>query len=59
MQLFRYLKFGLAIILVFIGVKMLFATWLAISTTASLGVIGVVLALSILASVLRPETPQS
>jgi tellurite resistance protein TerC len=59
MQLFRYLKLGLAIILVFIGVKMIFATWLDISTATSLGVIGGVLAMSILASVLRPEKPQS
>jgi tellurite resistance protein TerC len=55
MQLFRYLKIGLAIILGFIGVKMLLATWLEISTATSLGVIGGVLALSVLASVLRPE----
>jgi tellurite resistance protein TerC len=59
MQLFRYLKFGLAVILAFIGVRMLLATWLDISTTVSLGVIGSVLALSVLASVLRPEKPQS
>jgi len=59
MQLFRYLKFGLAVILGFIGVRMLLATWLDISTTVSLGVIGSVLAISVLASVLRPEKPQS
>jgi hypothetical protein len=38
---------------------MLLATWLDISTTVSLGVIGGVLALSVLASVLRPEKPQT
>jgi len=59
MQLFRYLKLGLAVILGFIGVRMLLASWLDISTTVSLGVIGGVLATSILASVLRPEKPQS
>jgi len=58
MQLFRYLKLGLAVILGFIGVRMLLATWLDISTTVSLGVIGGVLTLSILASVLRPEKPK-
>ena len=52
MQLFRFLKIGLAAILVFIGVKMLIEHWIDISTSASLGVIGGVLALSILASVL-------
>jgi tellurite resistance protein TerC len=52
MQLFRYLKLGLAIILVFIGVKMLIEPWVDISTTVSLGVIGSVLATSVLASAL-------
>jgi len=59
MQLFRYLKFGLAIILAFIGARMLLAAWIDISTTVSLGVIGVVLAISVLASLLRPEKPSS
>jgi tellurite resistance protein TerC len=57
MQLFRYLKLGLAVILVFIGVKMLIEHWFAISTIVSLGVIGVVLTASVLASVLIPERP--
>lgn len=52
MQLFRYLKIGLATILVFIGLKMLVEHWFKVSTTASLIVIGTVLTLSILASVL-------
>ena len=57
MQLFRYLKLGLAVILVFIGVKMLVEPWVAISTAASLGVIGGVLTLSVLASALIPAKP--
>lgn len=48
MQLFRYLKIGLALILVFIGVKMLIEGWYKIPITASLGVIGGVLAASVL-----------
>ncbi len=56
MQLFRYLKIGLAIILVFIGVKMLVERWVDISTTTSLGVIGSVLTTSVLMSVLVPPT---
>ena len=59
MQLFRYLKLGLAIILVFIGVKMLVERWLDISTVVSLGVIGGVLTMSVLASALIPEKPAS
>ena len=55
MQLFRFLKFGLAVILVFIGAKMLIEPWLDISTAASLGVIGAVLAISVLASVFIPR----
>ena len=54
MQLFRYLKLGLAIILGFIGVKMLIEPWVEISTVLSLVVIGGVLALAVLASTLRP-----
>ncbi len=55
MQLFRYLKIGLALILTFIGVKMLIEAWVNISIGISLGVIGGVLATSILMSVLIPE----
>jgi tellurite resistance protein TerC len=50
MPLFRFLKPGLALILVFIGAKMLAAPWLEISTTLSLAVIGAVLITSVLAS---------
>ena len=55
MRLFRFLKPGLAVILVFIGVKMLVSRWLEISTTRSLGVIAAVLAISVLLSVLVRE----
>ncbi|HNC24978.1 MAG TPA: TerC family protein [Opitutaceae bacterium] len=57
MQLFRYLKVGLAIILVFIGVKMLIAHWIDITTATSLGVIGGVLTMSVLLSLLVKEPP--
>jgi tellurite resistance protein TerC len=57
MQLFRYLKFGLAVILVFIGVKMLIEPWVVIPTLASLAVIGVVLATAVLASIFGPPRP--
>jgi len=52
MQLFRFLKPGLAVILAFIGVKMLITRWLEISTTFSLGIIAAVLAASVLMSLL-------
>jgi tellurite resistance protein TerC len=55
MQLFRFLKIGLAVILCFIGVKMLIEPWLEISTGTSLAVIGCVLVTAILMSVLIPQ----
>lgn len=56
MQLFRFLKVGLSAILVFIGVKMLIEYFdIHVATSASLAVIGSVLALSVLASVLIKE----
>jgi tellurite resistance protein TerC len=60
MQLFRFLKLGLAFILVFIGVKMLIEHWVNISTAMSLVVIGIVLTASILMSVLiKEQQPKS
>lgn len=59
MGLFRYLKLGLAVILVFIGVKMLAEHWVQITTSTSLGVIGGVLTTSILMSVLIPQKPSN
>jgi tellurite resistance protein TerC len=50
-QYFRYLKSGLSIVLVFIGLKMLLMEYLHIPTPVSLGVIVLVIAGSILLSV--------
>ena len=52
MREFRFLKFGLAIVLAFIGVKMLIAHWQVIPTGLSLGVVGVIIAVSIGSSIL-------
>jgi tellurite resistance protein TerC len=52
MSLFRFLKVGLAVILVFIGLKMLVEHWMKVTTTTSLAVIAGVLTTSILMSVL-------
>lgn len=62
MQLFRFLHFGLAAILMFVGVKMLYGyvqkvlvpDWPHFPIGLSLGIIVGILASSILASVLRP-----
>jgi len=60
MQLFRYLKLGLAVILVFIGVKMMIEFFhITITTTVSLTVIAAVLLTSVLASVLIKEYPKT
>lgn len=50
MQLFHYLRIGLALILVFVGVKMILADVYHIPTAYALGFIGVTLLISILAS---------
>ncbi|KXU36679.1 hypothetical protein AXK11_03590 [Cephaloticoccus primus] len=55
MQLFRYLKLGLALVLCFIGVKMLIEPWAHISIGSSLAVIAGLLGTAILASLLIPE----
>jgi tellurite resistance protein TerC len=57
MTLFRFLKVGLAVILTFIGVKMLIVRWVDISTATSLAVIGAVLATAVVMSKLIPAPP--
>lgn len=54
-HLFSKLKYGLAIILAFIGVKMVIAPIVHIESIHSLMVVGGVLVLSVLASVMFPE----
>jgi tellurite resistance protein TerC len=52
---FHYLKYGLATILVFVGVKMCIADYYKIPIELSLGIIVSVLIISILASVIFPK----
>ncbi len=54
MQSFRYLKYGLSLVLAFVGVKMLIADLYHMPIALSLGVIAAILTLSILASLLVP-----
>lgn len=54
MQLFRFLNIGLAVILVFVGVKMCVSHFVSVPIHISLGIIGSVLAMSIVASVMFP-----
>ena len=56
MGLFHYLKYGLATILVFIGLKMLLSNIIEFSTLISLGFIVLVLSISVGASLLHKKT---
>ncbi len=58
-QKFHYLKIGLALILVFVGVKMLVSELYAIPILASLGVIAGILGLSVIASIIRSRTSRA
>ena len=51
---FHYLKYGLALVLLFVGVKMVIAEWYKVPIGLSLGVIAGVLTFSVLASVIWP-----
>jgi len=53
---FRYLKVGLGVVLLLIGVKMVISEWVPIPIEWSLLVVAAVLGSSVLASVLRPAT---
>lgn len=55
---FRYLDEGLSVVLLFVGVKMLAAHWIEIPTTHSLGIIGGILAVSIIASIVAMKREQ-
>jgi tellurite resistance protein TerC len=55
----RYLDAGLALVLMFIGGKMIGESWLHIPVTVSLGVVGGILLIALLASLLIPTKKKS
>jgi tellurite resistance protein TerC len=55
MNLFHFLKYGLSVILSFIGVKMIIQNWYHMPIDIALGVIAGVLGISIVASIMFPE----
>jgi tellurite resistance protein TerC len=55
MELFHYLHYGLSVVLIFIGAKMLTADYYQIPTGVALGTVGGVLFVSVLASLLHPR----
>ena len=52
---FHYLKLGLAVVLTFVGVKMLIGSVYEISIVTSLAIIASVLVTAVIASILRPQ----
>jgi tellurite resistance protein TerC len=54
MERFRYLHFGLSVVLIFVGGEMLLSHYWEVQTEVTLAVIAAVLVVSILTSVLRP-----
>jgi tellurite resistance protein TerC len=54
MEIFHYLHYGLSIVLIFVGAKMLLAHYYPIPTAAALSVVVAVLGISVAASVLFP-----
>jgi tellurite resistance protein TerC len=59
MNLFHYLKIGLAIVLSFVGLKMLLVEIFPIPIGIALGIVGAVLVLSVVASMLWPKQEQA
>ncbi len=55
MELFHYLHYGISVVLILVGVKMLASHFYKIPTEWALGMIVLVLATSIMASVLHPQ----
>jgi tellurite resistance protein TerC len=58
MERFRYLHYGLAVVLVFIGAKMLASNHYQIPTGVALGVVAGVLLVSVLTSLLHPRNQE-
>jgi tellurite resistance protein TerC len=55
MDLFEYLHYGLSVVLVLIGAKMLVSHYYTVPTAVALGVVAGVIAISVVASVLFPK----
>jgi tellurite resistance protein TerC len=58
MELFHFLNKGLAIILAFVGVKMLLSRFYEIPVAVALGVVVLTLVITIVASIMFPKPPQ-
>lgn len=58
MRLFHYLHYGLSLILVFVGIKMLLSEFYHIPTPYALGFIAITLIVSVVASIYNPKEEQ-
>lgn len=56
MEMFRFLHYGLSVILIFVGAKMLLSHYYEVPTIVALGAVAGILLLSVAASVLRPKS---
>jgi tellurite resistance protein TerC len=57
MELFHYLHYGLSLVLIFVGGKMLLSHYYQVPTEVALGIVAAILGVSVLASVARPTKP--
>ena len=55
MEMFRYLHYGLSLVLVFVGAKMLLSHYFEIPTSVALAAVAGVLAISVIASMANPK----
>jgi tellurite resistance protein TerC len=55
MRFFRFLRMGLALVLIFVGVKMLISRWFHLPIAVSLGGVALIIAGAIVASVIAPS----
>jgi tellurite resistance protein TerC len=56
MEVFHYLHYGLSLVLIFVGGKMLVSHYFKVPTEAALGTVALILFSSIIASVVKPKT---
>jgi tellurite resistance protein TerC len=56
MRVFRFLHYGLALVLILVGLKMVTADRFPVSTLLTLSAVGAVLGVSLLASIIYPES---
>jgi tellurite resistance protein TerC len=59
MEIFQYLHYGLSLILIFVGIKMLISHYYQVPTAITLGVVAGVLLISGMASIVYPKKKES